>query len=226
MHLVAHRRRERGWLYFNLGCSTPGSSDQRHGCGADRTARIFTAPEFGEPSSMMSHRRWRAARPRVAPRVIERHGRLRHCSTRRHDKVFDHVGIRRVGSRSPTRGCSLALEQSPRRPRTVHSAISPRDVMGARAAACAKGPLAMAGLYEDVDCPRVLRVGQGGVDDRRAGTNGNIVPTLRRRTRRAARWPADARTAARQVSGRILGRVNGSNILPACVVLPRRCTTR
>ena len=145
-------------------CSTPASS---------RTPRTDAAlaelREYHKGENL-----WEHVEPDVEPAlaalrarglrlvvVSNANGRLRHLFDRLQlTRWFDHVlDSHDWGSRSPIRGCFSWRSSRPRADaaRTVHVGdLYHVDVMGARRAGLRDGVLFdMAGLYGEVDCPRV-----------------------------------------------------------------------
>jgi putative hydrolase of the HAD superfamily len=156
--------RARGWLYFNLVLQHAGVEQND---GTD--AALAELREYHRQDNL-----WEHIEPDVAPAlaalrdrglrlvvVSNANGRLRHLFDRVDlTKWFDHVlDSHEWGVEKPNpRLFQLALEQSRAdAARTVHVGdLYHVDVMGARAAGLREGVLFdMAGLYDDVDCPRV-----------------------------------------------------------------------
>ena len=156
--------RSRGWLYFNLVLQHAGVEQN---AGTD--AALAELREYHRQDNL-----WEHVEPDVAPAlaalrerglrlvvVSNANGRLRHLFDRVDlTKWFDHVlDSNEWGVEKPDpRLFQLALEQSRAdAASTVHVGdLYHVDVMGARAAGLRDGILFdMAGLYSDVDCPRV-----------------------------------------------------------------------
>jgi len=156
--------RARGWLYFNLVLQHAGVEQNE---GTD--AALIELREYHRHDHL-----WEHVEPDVAPAlaalrgrglrlvvVSNANGRLRHLFDRVDlTKWFDHVlDSHEWGVEKPDpRLFQIALEQSRAdAARTVHVGdLYHVDVMGARAAGLREGVLFdMAGLYDDVDCPRV-----------------------------------------------------------------------
>ena len=156
--------RARGWLYFNLVLQHAGVEQNE---GTDAALRELR--EYHRQDNL-----WEHVEPDVAPAlaalrdrglrlvvVSNANGRLRHLFDRVDlTKWFDHVlDSHEWGVEKPDpRLFQLALEQSrANAASTVHIGdLYHVDVMGARAAGLREGVLFdMAGLYDDVDCPRV-----------------------------------------------------------------------
>lgn len=156
--------RSRGWLYFNLVLQHAGVEQNS---GTD--AALAELREYHRNDNL-----WEHVEPDVAPAlaalrgrglrlvvVSNANGRLRHLFDRVDlTKWFDHVlDSHEWGVEKPDpRLFQLALEQSRAdAANTVHVGdLYHVDVMGARAAGLREGILFdMAGLYDDVDCPRV-----------------------------------------------------------------------
>jgi HAD superfamily hydrolase (TIGR01509 family) len=156
--------RSRGWLYFNLVLQHAGVEQN---AGTD--AALTELREYHRTDNL-----WEHVEPDVAPAlaalrgrglrlvvVSNANGRLRHLFDRVDlTKWFDHVlDSHEWGVEKPDpRLFQLALEQSRAdAANTVHVGdLYHVDVMGARAAGLREGILFdMAGLYDDVDCPRV-----------------------------------------------------------------------
>jgi HAD superfamily hydrolase (TIGR01549 family) len=156
--------RARGWLYFNLVLQHAGVEQNE---GTD--AALSELREYHRQDNL-----WEHVEPDVAPAlaalrgrglrlvvVSNANGRLRHLFDRVDlTKWFDHVlDSHEWGVEKPDpRLFQLALEQSRAdAATTVHVGdLYHVDVMGARAAGLHEGVLFdMAGLYDDVDCPRV-----------------------------------------------------------------------
>ena len=156
--------RSRGWLYFNLVLQHAGVEQND---GTD--AALSELREYHRVDNL-----WEHVEPDVAPAlaalrgrglrlvvVSNANGRLRHLFDRVDlTKWFDHVlDSHEWGVEKPDpRLFRLALEQSrAEAANTVHVGdLYHVDVMGARAAGLREGILFdMAGLYDDVDCPRV-----------------------------------------------------------------------
>lgn len=156
--------RSRGWLYFNLVLQHAGVEQNS---GTD--AALAELREYHRNDNL-----WEHVEPDVAPAlaalrgrglrlvvVSNANGRLRHLFDRVDlTKWFDHVlDSHEWGVEKPDpRLFQLALEQSRAdAANTVHVGdLYHVDVMGARAAGLREGILFdMAGLYGDVDCPRV-----------------------------------------------------------------------
>jgi HAD superfamily hydrolase (TIGR01549 family) len=156
--------RARGWLYFNLVLQHAGVEQNQ---GTD--AALSELREYHRQDNL-----WEHVEPDVAPAlaalrgrglrlvvVSNANGRLRHLFDRVDlTKWFDHVlDSHEWGVEKPNpRLFQLALEQSRAdAATTVHVGdLYHVDVMGARAAGLREGVLFdMAGLYDDVDCPRV-----------------------------------------------------------------------
>jgi HAD superfamily hydrolase (TIGR01549 family) len=156
--------RSRGWLYFNLVLQHAGVAQN---AGTD--AALTELREYHRTDNL-----WEHVEPDVTPAlaalrgrglrlvvVSNANGRLRHLFDRVDlTKWFDHVlDSHEWGVEKPDpRLFQLALEQSRAdAANTVHVGdLYHVDVMGARAAGLREGILFdMAGLYDDVDCPRV-----------------------------------------------------------------------
>jgi HAD superfamily hydrolase (TIGR01509 family) len=156
--------RARGWLYFNLVLQHAGVAQNE---GTD--AALAELREYHRLDNL-----WEHVEPDVAPAlaalrdrglrlvvVSNANGRLRHLFDRVDlTKWFDHVlDSHEWGVEKPNpRLFQIALEQSrAAASSTVHVGdLYHVDVMGARAAGLREGVLFdMAGLYDDVDCPRV-----------------------------------------------------------------------
>lgn len=156
--------RARGWLYFNLVLHHAGIAQN---AGTDAALaelrdyhRIDNLWEHVEPDVIPT---LAALRDRDLKLVVvsNANGRLRHLFDRLDlTKWFDHVldshewGVEKPDPRLFT----LALEQSRAdAARTVHVGdLYHVDVVGARNAGLRDGILLdLAGLYEDVDCPRI-----------------------------------------------------------------------
>ena len=156
--------RSRGWLYFNLVLQHAGV--EQNG-GTD--AALAELREYHRNENL-----WEHIEPDVAPAlaalrdrglrlvvVSNANGRLRHLFDRVDlTKWFDHVlDSHEWGVEKPDpRLFQLALEESRAdAANTVHVGdLYHVDVMGARAAGLREGILFdQAGLYDDVDCPRV-----------------------------------------------------------------------
>ena len=156
--------RARGWLYFNLVLQHAGVTQN---AGTD--AALVELREYHRVDNL-----WEHVEPDVAPAlaalkdrglrlvvVSNANGRLKHLFDRVDlTKWFDHVlDSHEWGVEKPNpRLFHLALEQSRADAhRTVHVGdLYHVDVVGARQAGLREGILFdMAGLYEDVDCPRV-----------------------------------------------------------------------
>jgi HAD superfamily hydrolase (TIGR01549 family) len=156
--------RSRGWLYFNLVLQHAGVTQN---AGTD--AALSELREYHRTDNL-----WEHVEPDVTPAlaalrgrglrlvvVSNANGRLRHLFDRVDlTKWFDHVlDSHEWGVEKPDpRLFQLALEQSRAdAANTVHVGdLYHVDVMGARAAGLREGILFdMAGLYDDVDCPRV-----------------------------------------------------------------------
>jgi HAD superfamily hydrolase (TIGR01549 family) len=156
--------RARGWLYFNLVLQHAGV-EQNAGTDAallelrhyHRTDNLWEHVE-ADVAPALASLRGRGLRLVV---VSNANGRLRHLFDRVDlTKWFDHVlDSHEWGVEKPDpRLFKLALEQSRAdAAHTVHVGdLYHVDVMGARAAGLREGILFdMAGLYDDVDCPRV-----------------------------------------------------------------------
>jgi HAD superfamily hydrolase (TIGR01509 family) len=156
--------RSRGWLYFNLVLQHAGVEQNR---GTD--AALAELREYHRSDNL-----WEHVEPDVAPAlaalrgrglrlvvVSNANGRLRHLFDRVDlTKWFDHLlDSHEWGVEKPDpRLFHLALEQSRAdAANTVHVGdLYHVDVIGARAAGLREGILFdAAGLYDDVDCPRV-----------------------------------------------------------------------
>jgi HAD superfamily hydrolase (TIGR01549 family) len=156
--------RARGWLYFDLVLRHAGVEQNDGTAAALRELREYHRHE----------NLWEHVEPDVAPAlaalrgrglrlvvVSNANGRLRHLFDRVDlTKWFDHVlDSHEWGVEKPDpRLFQLALEQSRAvAANTVHVGdLYHVDVMGARAAGLREGILFdQAGLYDDVDCPRV-----------------------------------------------------------------------
>jgi HAD superfamily hydrolase (TIGR01662 family) len=156
--------RERGWLYFNLVLH---HASVEQNAGTD--AALVELREYHRHDNL-----WEHVEPEVVPAlaalrdrglrlvvVSNANGRLRHLFDRLDlTKWFDHVlDSHEWGVEKPDpRLFQLALEQSRAdATRTVHVGdLYHVDVVGARNAGLRDGVLFdMAGLYDDVDCPRV-----------------------------------------------------------------------
>ncbi len=156
--------RSRGWLYFNLVLQHAGV--EQNG-GTD--AALAELRDYHRNENL-----WEHIEPDVAPAlaalrdrglrlvvVSNANGRLRHLFDRVDlTKWFDHVlDSHEWGVEKPDpRLFQLALEESRAdAANTVHVGdLYHVDVMGARAAGLREGVLFdQAGLYDDVDCPRV-----------------------------------------------------------------------
>lgn len=156
--------RARGWLYFNLVLQHAGVTQND---GTD--AALAELREYHRHDNL-----WEHVEPDVAPAlaalrgrglrlvvVSNANGRLRHLFDRVDlTKWFDHVlDSHEWGVEKPDpRLFQLALEQARAdAASTVHVGdLYHVDVMGARAAGLRDGILFdIAGLYDDVDCPRV-----------------------------------------------------------------------
>ena len=156
--------RARGWLYFNLVLQHAGVEQNE---GTD--AALAELREYHRLDNL-----WEHVEPDVAPAlaalrerglrlvvVSNANGRLRHLFDRVDlTKWFDHVlDSHEWGVEKPNpRLFQIALEQSrAAASSTVHVGdLYHVDVMGARAAGLREGVLFdVAGLYDDVDCPRV-----------------------------------------------------------------------
>lgn len=156
--------RSRGWLYFNLVLQHAGVAQN---AGTD--AALAELREYHRTENL-----WEHVEPDVMPAlaalrgrglrlvvVSNANGRLRHLFDRVDlTKWFDHVlDSHEWGVEKPDpRLFHLALEQARAdAANTVHVGdLYHVDVMGARAAGLREGVLFdMAGLYDDVDCPRV-----------------------------------------------------------------------
>lgn len=156
--------RSRGWLYFNLVLHHAGVTQ-----GTATDAALVELREYHRTDNL-----WEHVEPDVAPAlaalkarglklvvVSNANGRLRHLFDRVDlAKWFDHVlDSHEWGVEKPDpRLFRLALEQArSEAARTVHVGdLYHVDVVGARNAGLREGVLFdMAGLYGDVDCPRV-----------------------------------------------------------------------
>jgi HAD superfamily hydrolase (TIGR01509 family) len=156
--------RARGWLYFNLVLQHAGV---RQGDATD--AALAELREYHRVDNL-----WEHVEPDVAPTlaalkerglklvvVSNANGRLRHLFDRVDlTKWFDHLlDSHEWGVEKPDpRLFQLALEQArATAARTIHVGdLYHVDVVGARQAGLREGVLFdMAGLYGDVDCPRV-----------------------------------------------------------------------
>ena len=160
--------RSRGWLYFNLVLQHAGVEQN---AGTD--AALAELREYHKIENL-----WEHVEPDIVPAlaalkarglrlvvVSNANGRLRH--------LFDRIDLTRWfdylldshewGVEKPDpRLFQLALEQSRAdAPRTVHVGdLYHVDVVGARRAGLRDAVLFdMAGLYDDVDCPRVRSLG-------------------------------------------------------------------
>ena len=156
--------RSRGWLYFNLVLQHAGVEQN---AGTD--AALAELREYHRQDNLWEHVESDVAPALAALRerglrlvvVSNANGRLRHLFDRVDlTKWFDHVlDSNEWGVEKPDpRLFQLALEQSRAdAASTVHVGdLYHVDVMGARAAGLRDGILFdMAGLYSDVDCPRV-----------------------------------------------------------------------
>jgi HAD superfamily hydrolase (TIGR01549 family) len=156
--------RARGWLYFNLVLQHAGVA-QNAGTDAALTElreyhRTDNLWEHVEPDVMPALAALRGRGLRLVV-VSNANGRLRHLFDRVDlTKWFDHVlDSHEWGVEKPDpRLFQLALEQArASAANTVHVGdLYHVDVMGARAAGLREGILFdMAGLYDEVDCPRV-----------------------------------------------------------------------
>ena len=213
--------RARGWLYFNLVLQHAGvAQNARHRCGAGRAARVSPARQpLGARRARRRAGAGRAERPRAeAGRGVERQrpaaSTCSIASTSRSGSTTS--SIRTSGaSRSPIRGCSSSRSSSraPTRRSTVHVGdLYHVDVMGARRAGLREGVLFdMAGLYDDVDCPRVDFARGAGRVDRQAEREPDAEPRAltfgRRHAQRRAVAAHDAahRGHAESAAG-VLGR--------------------
>jgi HAD superfamily hydrolase (TIGR01509 family) len=156
--------RARGWLYFNLVLEHAGVAQD---AGTD--AALAELREYHRHDNL-----WEHVEPDVAPAlaalrerglrlvvVSNANGRLRHLFDRIDlAKWFDHVlDSHEWGVEKPDpRLFQLALEQAgAEAAKTVHVGdLYHVDVVGARRAGLREGVLFdLAGLYSDVDCPRV-----------------------------------------------------------------------
>jgi HAD superfamily hydrolase (TIGR01509 family) len=156
--------RARGWLYFNLVLQHAGL---RQSSATD--AALAELREYHRLDNL-----WEHVEPDVAPAlaalkerglklvvVSNANGRLRHLFDRLDlTKWFDHLlDSHEWGVEKPDpRLFQLALEQArATATRTIHVGdLYHVDVVGARQAGLREGVLFdMAGLYDDVDCPRV-----------------------------------------------------------------------
>jgi len=156
--------RARGWLYFNLVLQHAGVTQD---AGTD--AALAELREYHRHDNL-----WEHVEPDVAPAlaalrerglrlvvVSNANGRLRHLFDRLDlTKWFDHLlDSHEWGVEKPDpRLFHLALEQAKSDPaKTVHVGdLYHVDVVGARRAGLREGVLFdVAGLYNDVDCPRV-----------------------------------------------------------------------
>jgi len=156
--------RARGWLYFNLVLQHAGVEQNE---GTD--AALAELREYHRVDNLWEHVEADVAPALAALRgrglrlvvVSNANGRLRHLFDRVDlTKWFDHVlDSHEWGVEKPDpRLFQLALEQSRAdAANTVHVGdLYHVDVMGARAAGLREGILFdMAGLYSEVDCPRV-----------------------------------------------------------------------
>lgn len=160
--------RSRGWLYFNLVLQFAGVEQN---AGTD--AALAELREYHRADNL-----WEHVEPDVVPAlaalkarglrlvvVSNANGRLRHLFdridlTRWFDYLFDshEWGVEKPDPRL----FQFALQQAhAEAPRTVHVGdLYHVDVVGARRAGLRDGVLYdMAGLYDDVDCPRVRSLG-------------------------------------------------------------------
>ena len=156
--------RKRGWLYFNLVLEHAGVTQT---AGTD--AALAELREYHRIDNL-----WEHVEPDVAPAlaalrdrglklvvVSNANGRLKHLFDRVDlTKWFDHVlDSHEWGVEKPDpRLFQLALEQSRAdASRTIHVGdLYHVDVVGARRAGLREGILFdLAGLYDEVDCPRV-----------------------------------------------------------------------
>jgi HAD superfamily hydrolase (TIGR01509 family) len=156
--------RARGWLYFNLVMQHAGVPQ-----GDATDAALAELREYHRTDNL-----WEHVEPDVAPAlaalkerglklvvVSNANGRLRHLFDRLDlTKWFDHLlDSHEWGVEKPDpRLFQLALEQArATATRTIHVGdLYHVDVVGARQAGLREGVLFdMAGLYDDVDCPRV-----------------------------------------------------------------------
>jgi putative hydrolase of the HAD superfamily len=160
--------RSRGWLYFNLVLKHAGLTPS-----TATDAALAELREYHRGENL-----WEHVEPDVVPAlaalrsrglrlvvVSNANGRLRHLFDRLElTRWFDHLlDSHEWGVEKPDpRLFQLALEQSHADPaRTVHVGdLYHVDVMGARRAGLRDAVLFdMAGLYGDVDCPRVASFG-------------------------------------------------------------------
>lgn len=156
--------RSRGWLYFNLVLQHAGVEQN---AGTD--AALAELREYHKVENL-----WEHVEPDIVPAlaalkarglrlvvVSNANGRLRHLFDRIDlTRWFDHLlDSHDWGFEKPDpRLFTLALEQArAEAPRTVHVGdLYHVDVVGARRAGLKDAVLFdMAGLYDDVDCPRV-----------------------------------------------------------------------
>src|SRR5689334_22783125 len=156
--------RQRGWLYFNLVLQHAGVEQNS---GTD--AALAELREYHRTDNLWEHVEADVAPALAALKgrglklvvVSNANGRLRHLFDRVDlTKWFDHVlDSHEWGVEKPDpKLFALALEQSRAdRSRTVHVGdLYYVDVMGARQAGLRDGVLFdVAGLYREVDCPRV-----------------------------------------------------------------------
>jgi HAD superfamily hydrolase (TIGR01509 family) len=156
--------RARGWLYFNLVLQHAGVTQSEA-----TDAALAELREYHRIDNLWEHVEsdvepaLAALKARGLKLVVvsNANGRLKHLFDRVDlTKWFDHVlDSHEWGVEKPDpRLFKLALEQSRAEPsRTVHVGdLYYVDVIGARNAGLREGVLFdMAGLYEDVDCPRV-----------------------------------------------------------------------
>lgn len=156
--------RSRGWLYFNMVLHHAGLEQD-----AGTVAALGELREYHAAENL-----WEQVEPDVVPAlaalkarglrlvvVSNANGRLRHLFDRLDlTRWFDHLlDSHEWGVEKPDPGLfQLALEQAHAdRSRTIHVGdLYHVDVMGARRAGLRDAVLFdMAGLYNDVDCPRV-----------------------------------------------------------------------
>lgn len=156
--------RARGWLYFNLVLQHAGVEQSEA-----TDAALIELRDYHRTDNLWEHVEadvepaLAALKSRGLKLVVvsNANGRLRHLFDRVDlTKWFDHVlDSHEWGVEKPDpRLFQLALEQARAEPsRTVHVGdLYHVDVVGARNAGLREGVLFdMAGLYQDVDCPRV-----------------------------------------------------------------------
>jgi len=179
--------RQRGWLYFNLVLHHAGV-DQNAGTDA----ALAELREYHRQDNLWEHVEADVAPALAALKgrglklvvVSNANGRLRHLFDRVGlTKWFDHVlDSHEWGVEKPDpRLFQLALEQSRAdRSRTVHVGdLYYVDVIGARQAGLREGVLFdVAGLYRDVDCPRVSSLAAlvEWIDKPSGNQTRNLVP--------------------------------------------------